>query len=216
MESLLVDYGIYFGIAAMIFGLVVMFYPIWGNEENRWVRMIVSAGGAMVTLVGFMLALGVYSAVEVREAPDAELEEIVGQPAPDFDFQLLGDDPQDQSLSDFEGQVLLINFWATWCAPCVHEMPDLSDLNEDYGDELTVLCISDETSDEVYGFLDDFQPLTQPIGVLHDVASIPDAYGMMQQIRPVSYVIDRDGVIREIIRGARSYRQFEERVVPYL
>ncbi len=214
--QLLIDYGVYFGIAAMIFGLIVMFYPLWGKEESRWVRMIVSAGGAMVTLVGFMLALGVYSAVETRQAPDAEVEEIVGQPAPDFDFELLGDTEESQTLSDYEGQVVLINFWATWCPPCVHEMPDLSDLHESYEDELTILCISDESADEVYGFLDDFEPLSQPIGVLHDVSSIPDAYGMMQQIRPVSYVIDREGVIRDVIRGARTYEQFEQSLTPYL
>lgn len=215
--DILITYGLYIGIFIMILGLIFMTYPLWSSESKQWVMVTVGGAGAATTIVGFMLAFGSYSVQQDLGEPTPEnVEAVEESPAPDFDFNLLGDDARAATLSEYKGDVVLINFWATWCAPCVHEMPALSQLQETYSDDLTVLCISDETSDTVYDFLDDFEPLVQPIGVLESVSELPGEYTMMQQIRPVSYVIDREGIIREVIRGARSYEQFEAEIRPYL
>jgi len=66
---------------------------------------------------------------------------LLDQPAPDFTMRLLGTD-EEVSLSDFVGQPVLINFWATWCPPCRYEMPWLEKLHKDYGPEgLVVLAV---------------------------------------------------------------------------
>lgn len=213
----LTSYGLYIGILAMIVGVGVMTYPVWSSQERQWVRVTVSSIGAITVLFGFFVALGAVTTQDLSEPAPEIVDTIEGSSAPDFEFDLVGDNPRTTTLSDYEGDVILINFWATWCAPCVHEMPALSQLQEAYADELTVLCISDETEDDIYDFLDGFEPLVQPIGVLtEEVSNIPAEYTMMQQIRPVSYVVDREGVIREVIRGARNYQQFEAKVRPYL
>ncbi len=67
-----------------------------------------------------------------------------GTPAPDLPFQTL--DGSDTTLKDFAGKPLLVNLWATWCAPCVAEMPTLDSLAAAYGPKgLTVLAISQDS-----------------------------------------------------------------------
>lgn len=52
------------------------------------------------------------------------------------------EDGSDMTLADFEGQFVVLNFWATWCAPCRHEMPHLSELQDTFGDELEVVTVA--------------------------------------------------------------------------
>ena len=51
---------------------------------------------------------------------------------------------QESNLSDYEGKVVILNFWATWCAPCLDEIPDLNRLQREYADDLVILSVSDE------------------------------------------------------------------------
>ena len=70
-----------------------------------------------------------------------------GSPAPDFTFA--GPDGQDATLQDFAGKPLLVNLWATWCAPCIAEMPTLDALATAYGPKgLAVLTISQDSQGE--------------------------------------------------------------------
>ena len=67
-----------------------------------------------------------------------------GTPAPDFTFA--GPDGQDATLKDFAGKPLLVNLWATWCAPCIAEMPTLDTVAKTYGPKgLAVLTISQDS-----------------------------------------------------------------------
>lgn len=70
---------------------------------------------------------------------NAPLPEIGGE-APDFDVKLLGG--KTAKLSDYRGKVVLLNFWASWCGPCIAEMPDLQKLSVDYADDLVVLAVN--------------------------------------------------------------------------
>ncbi|WP_340264623.1 TlpA family protein disulfide reductase [Sphingobium mellinum] len=71
----------------------------------------------------------------------------VGTPAPDFSFA--GPDGQDVTLKDFAGKPVLVNLWATWCAPCVAEMPTLDAVAQAYGAKgLAVLTISQDSQGE--------------------------------------------------------------------
>ena len=73
---------------------------------------------------------------------------VVGGEAPDFEIQTI--DGETFTLSKQRGRVVLINIWATWCGPCVSEMPDLNRLAQDYEDQLVVIGINcGETEQEV-------------------------------------------------------------------
>lgn len=66
-----------------------------------------------------------------------------GSPAPDFIFA--DGNGQERTLADFVGRPLLVNLWATWCAPCVAEMPQLETLAKEQTGQLTVLALSQDT-----------------------------------------------------------------------
>ncbi|MCH8277045.1 MAG: TlpA family protein disulfide reductase, partial [Bacteroidetes bacterium] len=93
-----------------------------------------------------MVTAGEGSSTARPESREADLIEdfSLAVPASDFSFTGVNDDRQ-WKLSDFDGKVVIINFWATWCAPCRVEIPDLNRLQDKYrNDGLVILSISDE------------------------------------------------------------------------
>lgn len=114
------------------------------------------------------------------------------------------------NMTDFNnsrGEVTLINLWATWCPPCIAEMPSFQKLYDDYGDKVDFYFISSEEEDKLLHFLDKKEydlPIYQPF------SSTP------QQLRsnslPTTYLISRSGEIVVAKKGAanwndRSFRQ---------
>ena len=75
----------------------------------------------------------------------------VGDPAPPLNIgQWMNGQP---SSAGFEGNVHVVEFWATWCGPCLISMPHLSELKQDYGDQVTIIGITDEDEGTVEAFL---------------------------------------------------------------
>lgn len=104
------------------------------------------------------------------------------------------------TLSDFDGKVILLNFWATWCGPCVGEMPAFPRLMEKYGDDLKIVAVNiGEDGETVQNFLTE-NGYTDLTVVLDEDYSISDLYptdGI-----PYTLIIDRDGNISTIHLGA--------------
>lgn len=103
------------------------------------------------------------------------------------------------SRSDFGGKVLVLNFWASWCPPCVEEMPYLDQIQQQYGPKgVVVLGISiDKNKDAYDNFLRRFNP---SFDTTHDPsAQISYEYGTFRY--PETYIIDASGVVREKIDG---------------
>ncbi len=123
-----------------------------------------------------------------------------GEPAPEFTLQTLDGTPT--SLKDYRGQVVMVNFWATWCPPCRSEMPDMEQVyQEKKQDGFTVLAVNiQEARDPIALFVNRFG-LTFPI--LMDVAGeVTQQYGIYSL--PSSYFIDREARIAEVNIGALS------------
>ncbi len=151
----------------------------------------------------------------VRPTGPSLTEAELGSPAPDFSFTRL-DTREAARLSDFAGQVVLINWWATWCAPCLKELPDLNELQTKYADRgLVVLTISDETPETLDDFENDL-PLKTTAGFIGSANDLPDPFRRTLQVRPTSYVIDREGIIRDFVLGAQDLPTFERMVSPYM
>ncbi|NDJ85429.1 MAG: TlpA family protein disulfide reductase [Chloroflexi bacterium] len=132
----------------------------------------------------------------------------VGQQAPDFSTTLV--DGSVVSLSDFRGQTVLLNFWATWCPPCRVEMPEFQAAFAEQGGiegDFVVLAVNlMEDPDTITPFLQEFD-LTFPVALDLD-GTINSQFAV--QGYPTSYVIGPEGVIRVVHVGPASGQQIAE------
>jgi len=117
--------------------------------------------------------------------------------APDFTLKSL--DGSNLRLEEYRGQVVLINFWASWCGPCRQEMPVLDRLHHRYEDTgFAVLGINVEGDSGSAREIVDKTNVTFPI-LLDDEQKVSELYSL--EAMPSTVVVDRDGVIRYIHRG---------------
>ncbi len=123
------------------------------------------------------------------------------------DFTLTDLSGKPWHLRDLKGQVLLVNFWATWCPPCRKEMPDLQALYDKYkGQGFLVLSISDEESATVVPFIAE-RKITYPV-LLDPGRKVNDAF-MVEGI-PKSFVYDREGKLVAQSIDMRTRNQFQQ------
>ncbi|MDR1357821.1 MAG: TlpA family protein disulfide reductase [Coriobacteriales bacterium] len=127
-------------------------------------------------------------------APGEQVKE--GDTAPDFSFAAL--DGTVSSLAELKGEVVLLNFWASWCPPCVAEMPDIERLREAYP-SLKVLAVSlDVDEAEMRAFIEESD---YGFAWIHDVGyRIANLYP--ESAIPYTIIIDRDGVITATFLGS--------------
>ena len=118
-------------------------------------------------------------------------------PAPDF--VLKSNTGQNIRLSELRGEVVLLNFWATWCGPCRQEMPLLDDLHQRYKDMgFTVIGVNVENKPEKADAMLAKKPVSFPI--LYDTKSeVSKLYKV--DAMPTTVVVDRDGNMRHLHRG---------------
>lgn len=120
-------------------------------------------------------------------------------------FSLSDTQGQTQSLSDFNGKVVLVNFWASWCGPCIHELPELTRLKNEMADRpIEVLAINvGENKNRVKQFI---KSIHFELPVLLDTSS--QAYkDWGVNILPTSYLIDAGGQIRYRALGNPGWDQ---------
>jgi peroxiredoxin len=135
-----------------------------------------------------------------------------GRPAPAFSAESL--DGEKVELASFAGKVVVLDFWATWCPPCVESMPTLQKIQDELGDRgVVVLGVNQEPGEEemVRRFLER-RKLTFPSVI--DRGTIHVAYGVYTF--PTTFVIDRDGVVRTTFRGPASKETLERAIEPHL
>lgn len=124
------------------------------------------------------------------------------RPAPALSFE--SRDGKTLHLADFRGRVVLVNLWATWCAPCVREMPSLDRLQARLGDRLAVLAISE---DRGAGHV--VEPFLEKLGLERLVVYLDPATAAQQAFAvrglPSSFLIDRDGRILGSLEGAAEW-----------
>lgn len=118
-------------------------------------------------------------------------------------------------LSDYKGKVVMLNFWATWCAPCRAETPALVRLQRDYGRKgLQVVGVSYPPNSRraVRSFAREFK-INYPF--LTGTRETRTLFTKSETL-PMTIVIDREGVVREIIEGILLPEEFEEKIKPLL
>jgi peroxiredoxin len=124
----------------------------------------------------------------------------VGAPANDFTVK---DSDRTVSLDQFRGQVVVLNFWATWCAPCMAELPSMMEMQDRLRNRgVTVLGVSiDVDGDAYHRFIQ--QRNVNFLTVRDPDQKVAGLYGT--SVWPESYIIDRRGVMRRKVVGPRNW-----------
>jgi cytochrome c biogenesis protein CcmG/thiol:disulfide interchange protein DsbE len=170
-----------------------------------------SEGGRMRILMLMMIMAALIVAPLSSGCGDSQTEETPEFMAPDF--KLSTPDGQQVALSDFRGQPVMLNFWATWCGPCLYEMPLFQEIFEDdkwIQKGLVILAVNQqESADDVSEFMAQngfsFTVLldtTGEVGFWYNVMGIP-----------ATLFIDKDGIIKSAVMGAfQNKAQIEQRL----
>jgi cytochrome c-type biogenesis protein len=136
------------------------------------------------------------------------------QPAPEVEFQTL--DAQPFHLTSLRGRVVLLNFWATWCIPCRAEIPEFNAMQKDFqarGFTMVGASVSPvDTADAIRSFQRDVK---QEYTVIRGAEEVGAKFGNGPGL-PVTYLLDRDGRIRQKFIGQTSRENFEAAIKPLL
>ena len=156
-----------------------------------------------------------YGAVELPEAKNATGRAPapeVGRAGPDFLLEQPGGGTL--RLSDLQGQPIVLNFWASWCAPCRAEMPELVRAYAEFRDDgLEIVAVNlQETNKKILDFADEFG-IEFPIaidrdGELKDVWRLGGPFGGI----PSSYFLDEAGIVQDIVYGPLTDDMLVERI----
>ncbi len=134
---------------------------------------------------------------------------MLGTPRPAFTLPDLAGN--DRAVAAWDGQVVLVNFWATWCPPCRHEIPLLNKLQRRYREAgLQVVGVAIDKRQAVTQF-DQELPLEYP--VLHgqlEASQVARAYGNEAGVLPYTVIVDRQGMIRYVKAGEVSADRLTE------
>lgn len=146
----------------LFFGFIVFLFTPYGLP----VRATLTRGVSYITTRIFSM--------EIDEDERKELSS--------FDWKLVNQKGELINLDTFKGKVIFINFWATWCPPCIAEMPSLQDLYEDYEEDVVFLFVADDKKDKVEKFIENkkytipvyFQASERPVEIQSN--SLPTTY----------------------------------------
>jgi len=196
-------------------------------KERRRTPWLILAGGLVVGLmIGAFLFLSEplsrqnvtgtgnsdpasFTTLQPAANPGSTGEVAVGQPAPDFTLKML--DGEQVSLSQFRGQPVLINFWASWCPPCRLEMPDLVRAYEAHKkDGFVILAIDLTFQDSLEGarrFADEFG-MSFPV-LLDETGEVTTDLYQLRGL-PMSVFVDREGLVNRVYLGAMTGGQIDE------
>jgi len=130
-------------------------------------------------------------------------------------FNLKGLSGRTARLSDYKGKVVLINLWATWCAPCRMELPELVRLQKKYGGRGLQIVGVTYPDDERTEVLRMSRKLKLNYPVLFGTNKLLEEY-QIGEVLPATVIVDRDGKIRDRILGILEPEEFNQLVAPLL
>ncbi len=159
----------------------------------------------LATALLVLAAITLFSSVVLGEAESAA-DSSQGVAAPAFTLPAISNESGQLSLADLRGQVVYVDFWASWCGPCRLSLPAIDGLYQDLAAQgFTALAVSiDIVEDDALDFLKRY-PVSYPVVIDIDSA-IPRLYSV--EGMPSGYLIDRQGMIREVHVG---YKKGDER-----
>ncbi len=169
------------------------------SQNRKWIQIVIMI--LFVAIVAFVL----WNFLFQRENAFLKAEDLLNKSAPEFTVQSL--DGKTRSLTDYKGKPVLLNFWASWCAPCRSEMPLISKKMDKYEkDGLTVLAVNlAESPQTIRAFVKEYD-IQFPI-LLDAESTIANAYGI--DPIPTTFFIDRKGKVARIYIGELEEKVFD-------
>ncbi len=194
------------------------------KQRNSWIQygimgavfLVLYATGLHTEIIGFaqrgLLATGLMNPSRVELAQTATDENGEDIPAKevtkaDFNLQLSDAEGRIMSLADLKGKVIFMNLWATWCPPCIAEMPGIAKLHEELGDDVAFVMISLDQKFETAVAFKDRKEYSLPI--YEPVNGLPSMY--QSASLPTTYVIDARGNLVFEHKGMADYNTPEFR-----
>jgi thiol-disulfide isomerase/thioredoxin len=157
--------------------------------------MRISVLVAALLLVAFAIA-------QEKESPNEAAKALIGKPAPDFKLDLLAGGQA--KLADHKGKhVVIIDFWATWCAPCVAELPMIAEIAKSRADKGVVFYPINEEEEvaDIKAFLEE-KKLTDLKVALDKDGNVSKAY--LVDPLPQTVIIGKDGIVKSVLIGIKS------------
>lgn len=186
----------------VILGLALTLVVFGGSLFGRAEEPATNEAGSILEQVP------AFESVEVsdNELPTGGGPLKIGSVAYDFALQDVAGNPV--RLSDFAGQPIIINFWATWCGPCRIEMPELEAAYQTYqGDNLVILALDQqEPAEDVADFFDELG--LNFTAVLDNEGIVSELYGVAN-VLPTTYFINGEGQVTAIHRGPMTQSQID-------
>ncbi len=197
--------GLVFGV--MVVGIALLLWAGWHNLRERRLAMQQAEANHVVLVPD---KSGSVAPSDSSAAPESEAPTMRGKVAPAFTLTTL--EGKKVSLSDYKGQPVLVNFWATWCGPCKVEMPWFEDFHKQYAAQgFEILGLTDD----VDAGKDAIAKVVQKTGVTYPIlltdGKVQTAYGGLDYL-PMSFYIDRNGVIVEETAGLGSKDEIEAHI----
>ncbi len=179
-----------------------------------------------LALILSLFSLPVLARTDATEAPAAD-ENFFAQRA----FTFMDNAPFDAGVLD--GKPILINIWATWCPPCVAEMPHLDTLAKEYADRIAIVGLHAEglTITEAEGIVPNDATNAEALALAREAGYTytllnPDAtlfyvmnsadYGLQVEVLPTTWLVDSEGYIRRIVTGGRDEEGWREVIDDFL
>jgi thiol-disulfide isomerase/thioredoxin len=190
-------------LLVMVVGIALMLWSGWHNLRERKLAMQ-RANETHLTLIPDK------GSDSPRQAPELDLPKLTGKAAPGFVLTNL--EGKKVSLEDYKGRPVLVNFWATWCAPCKLEMPWFEEFRKQYASQgFEILGITDDAD----AGKDVISKAVQKAGVSYPIlltdGKIDKAYGATDYL-PMSFYVDRNGVVVEETAGLGTKDEIEANI----
>lgn len=179
--------------------------PTRKNGLNKiTVGILIGAGLGFITFAGAGILRNRNAEISAGNEGSVSVPS-VGKPAPDIELQNIAGETV--RLSDLKGKVVVVNFWATWCSPCVYEMPMFQEMYEEYSSDLEILAVNNQESE------DEVLPFIEKMGLTYEILYDLDARVALEyQVLgfPTTFFVDREGLIQALHVGVMNEDQFHK------
>lgn len=157
--------------------------------KNQWFNIVIVVLILAMIIPGIRKPLQIFANKVFAFSPSVTSEEDRDELV-DYEWVLEKNNRDRKEFSNLKGKVILVNFWATWCPPCIAEMPSFQELYSDYGDKVEFLFVSSEEHETVRGYMNRkrfdlpaYRSLSQPPAPLSG------------KTLPTTFLIGKDGKI---------------------